>query len=263
MSLTLEPILRSGGIDPHGALVIRYAYVKEHEETGLPGIHADSTDEEILAYTRRQSSPDFPAARPAIWVVFVREGGDRARQWKAATDPFVQAMNELAAAVRLLANIPALCDRMTPDDTAALRENVEGLQTLVRQFTEKVNGCPGRDRHRYRRAPWRGSTPEVHRKEEPREIFALVGERLGLGLQARTKQGMAREIVESVGGLALVLRVAGRNSHPRRAVSSLRRGEGLHRLNPDVPPHGCAVAAGRPLRERRPQSPQATHAPRT
>lgn len=83
MSLTLDPILRSGGIDPHGALVIRHAYVKEHEDTGLPGIHADSTDGEILAYTRRQSASPriFPAAPPAIWVVFVREGGDRARLW--------------------------------------------------------------------------------------------------------------------------------------------------------------------------------------
>ncbi|MFC7876720.1 GIY-YIG nuclease family protein [Isoptericola sp. NPDC057391] len=83
MSLTLEPILRSGGIDPHGALVIRHAYVKEHEGTGMPGIHADSTDEEILVYTRRQSASPriFPAAPPAIWVVFVREGGDRARLW--------------------------------------------------------------------------------------------------------------------------------------------------------------------------------------
>jgi len=83
MSLTLEPILRSGGIDPNGALVIRHAYVKEHDDTGLPGIHADSTDEEILAYTRSQSASPriFPAAPPTIWVVFVREGGDRARLW--------------------------------------------------------------------------------------------------------------------------------------------------------------------------------------
>ena len=83
MTLTLEPILRSGRIDPAEALVIRHAFVKEHEDTGLPGIHADSTDDEILAYTRRQSASPriFPAAPPGIWVVFVREGGDRARLW--------------------------------------------------------------------------------------------------------------------------------------------------------------------------------------
>ncbi|WP_069386455.1 GIY-YIG nuclease family protein [Cellulosimicrobium cellulans] len=83
MTLTLDPILRSGGIDPVQALVIRHAYVKEHEDTGLPGIHADSTDEEILAYTRTQSASPriFPVSPAGIWVVFVREGGDRARLW--------------------------------------------------------------------------------------------------------------------------------------------------------------------------------------
>lgn len=44
MTLTLEPILRSGRIDPAEALVIRHAFVKEHEDAGLPGIHADSTE---------------------------------------------------------------------------------------------------------------------------------------------------------------------------------------------------------------------------
>ncbi len=83
MSLTLEPILRSGGIDPAQSLVIRHAFVKVHARTGQPGIHADSTDEEILAYTSRHSASPriFPAAPPSIWVVFVREGGDRARLW--------------------------------------------------------------------------------------------------------------------------------------------------------------------------------------
>lgn len=83
MTLKLEPILRGAGIDPAGALVIRHAYVKEHEDTGLPGIHADSTNEEILEYTSQQSVKPriFPVSPPPIWVVFVREGGDRARLW--------------------------------------------------------------------------------------------------------------------------------------------------------------------------------------
>ncbi|MBD8506730.1 GIY-YIG nuclease family protein [Hoyosella sp. G463] len=83
MSLTLDPILRSAGIDPANALVIRHAYVKEHEDTGLQGIHADSTDDQILAYTSHQSANSriFPVVPPRIWVVFVREGGDRARLW--------------------------------------------------------------------------------------------------------------------------------------------------------------------------------------
>lgn len=83
MTLTLEPILRSAGIDPTAALAIRHAYVREHEDTGLPGIHSDSTDAEILAYTSEQSAKPhiFPVSPPRIWVVFIREGGNRARLW--------------------------------------------------------------------------------------------------------------------------------------------------------------------------------------
>lgn len=83
MGLTLEPILRSAGIRPEEAMVIRHAYVREHEDTGLVGLHADSTDAEILHYTARQSTKQrvFPATPPKVWVVFVREGGDRARLW--------------------------------------------------------------------------------------------------------------------------------------------------------------------------------------
>lgn len=83
MTLTLEPILHSSGIDPGHALVIRHAYVREHEDSGLPGIHSDSTDDEILEYTRQQSADTrrFPVVPPRIWIVFIREGGDRARLW--------------------------------------------------------------------------------------------------------------------------------------------------------------------------------------
>lgn len=83
MTLTLDAILRSSGIDPAEAQVIRHAYAREHGDTGLPGIHANSTDDEILAYTREQSAKPriFPAAPPRLWVVFKPEGGDRARLW--------------------------------------------------------------------------------------------------------------------------------------------------------------------------------------
>lgn len=83
MTLTLESVLRSAGIDPADTQMIRHAYVREHEDTGLQGIHADSTDDEILAYTSQQSAKPriFPEVPPRIWVVFVREGGDRARLW--------------------------------------------------------------------------------------------------------------------------------------------------------------------------------------
>lgn len=83
MTLTLEPILRSAGINPADAQVIRHAFVREHEDTGMPGIHADSSNDEILAYTSEQSAKPhiFPVSPPRIWVVFIREGGDRARLW--------------------------------------------------------------------------------------------------------------------------------------------------------------------------------------
>lgn len=83
MPLTLGPLLFDAGIDPTDALVIRHAYVREHEDSGLPGIHADSTDQEILEYTRNQSANTmrFPASPPRLWVVFIREAGDQARLW--------------------------------------------------------------------------------------------------------------------------------------------------------------------------------------
>jgi hypothetical protein len=83
MTLTFGSIMHSAGIEPRGALVIRHAYVREHEDNGAQGIHADSTDQEILRYTSQQSTESrlFPLVPPQFWVVFVREGGDRARLW--------------------------------------------------------------------------------------------------------------------------------------------------------------------------------------
>lgn len=83
MTLTLGSILHSAGIDPADAQAIRHAYVREPEDTSSQGIHADSTDEQILQYTSRQwvDPRRFPLTPPRFWVVFLREGGDRARLW--------------------------------------------------------------------------------------------------------------------------------------------------------------------------------------
>lgn len=83
MALALSPILVDSGIDPSETLVIRHAYVQEPENSGAPGIHADSTHAEIFAYTRSQSANprNFPASPPRYWVVFIREGGNQARLW--------------------------------------------------------------------------------------------------------------------------------------------------------------------------------------
>jgi len=83
MALTLNPILLDAGVRPEAAMVIRHAYVREHEDTGLRGIHADSSDAEILHYTARQSSKPrvFPTEPASHWVVFIREDGGRARLW--------------------------------------------------------------------------------------------------------------------------------------------------------------------------------------
>jgi hypothetical protein len=81
MTLTLGPILHSAGIDPKDVLVIRHAYVREHEDTGTQGIHASSTDEEILRYTNEQSMnpKSFPSARrQSGWSASVRAVSERA-----------------------------------------------------------------------------------------------------------------------------------------------------------------------------------------
>lgn len=82
MALTFAAALASAGIDPAEALVIRHAYVREHDD-GTVGIHGDSSDDEIMAYTRVQSANTriFPATPPKFWAVFLPEGGDRARLW--------------------------------------------------------------------------------------------------------------------------------------------------------------------------------------
>jgi hypothetical protein len=69
-------------LEPSETLVIRHAYVHVHEDNS-PGIHADSSDAEILAYTSQHSASPriFPATPPETWVVFLPEGGDRARLW--------------------------------------------------------------------------------------------------------------------------------------------------------------------------------------
>lgn len=79
--------MASADIDSPQALVIRHAYVREHEDGTAP-IHADSTDDEVLLYTREQSlNPRvFPAIPPTTWIVFLPEGGDRARLWSVLTN---------------------------------------------------------------------------------------------------------------------------------------------------------------------------------
>jgi hypothetical protein len=82
MTLTFASVIASAGIDPAEALVIRHAYVSVHKD-GTAGIHGDSSDAEIMAYTSVQSASPrtFPADPPGIWIVFRPEGGDRARLW--------------------------------------------------------------------------------------------------------------------------------------------------------------------------------------
>lgn len=81
MVLTLEPILRDAGIPPEEAIAIRHAFVDVHTD-GFHGIHADSSDAEVLDYTRGYSlTGPFPAVPPKYWVVFIKEGGDQARLW--------------------------------------------------------------------------------------------------------------------------------------------------------------------------------------
>jgi len=48
MVLTLGPLLLDASIDFSEALVIRHAFKREPEESGLTGLHAASTHAEIL-----------------------------------------------------------------------------------------------------------------------------------------------------------------------------------------------------------------------
>lgn len=83
MTLTLGPILRDATIDPEAALAIRHSYMAEQPGSPLQSIHADSTDEQILTYTRTQSAKPsrWPAVSPPTWIVFVPDGPNRARLW--------------------------------------------------------------------------------------------------------------------------------------------------------------------------------------
>lgn len=90
--LTFASIMSSAQIEATEALVIRHAYVRQHE-VGSPGLHGDSTDAEILAYTSVHTSRQFPATPPRIWVVFRPEGGDRARLWSVVVNHGMTSMN--------------------------------------------------------------------------------------------------------------------------------------------------------------------------
>lgn len=81
MVITLGPLRMDAGIHPSQAFVIRHAYARESEESGLVGLHADPTHAEIPEYARGQSSDTrrSPAMSPRLRVVFIKEGGGQAR----------------------------------------------------------------------------------------------------------------------------------------------------------------------------------------
>ncbi|MCK2024356.1 GIY-YIG nuclease family protein [Microbacterium sp. kSW2-24] len=84
MSVTLVTILDSESLPLQDVLVIRHAYNAEPASSRLAGVQANSTDDDILAYTRRQSAKPriFPVTPPRWWVVLLPEGGDRGRLWR-------------------------------------------------------------------------------------------------------------------------------------------------------------------------------------
>lgn len=52
MTLTLDAILRSAGLDPADTQAICHAFVREPEDIGPPGMHADLTDDKFFTYTQ-------------------------------------------------------------------------------------------------------------------------------------------------------------------------------------------------------------------
>lgn len=113
--LTLGSILASAGIDPSLALVIRHVSVREHDD-GTPGLHLDSTEDEILAYTAVQKTDPriFPAVPPATWVVFRAEGGDRARLWRVLRNAGECKRSDIRRTFDLTVGdeLDDLCDRL-------------------------------------------------------------------------------------------------------------------------------------------------------
>ncbi|WP_300682824.1 GIY-YIG nuclease family protein [Nocardioides sp.] len=82
MTLTLGSVLAAAAINPTEILVIRHALDADHDDGTIP-ITANSTDEEIREYTSVQSASTrkFPLNPARTWVIFIAEGGDRARLW--------------------------------------------------------------------------------------------------------------------------------------------------------------------------------------
>ncbi len=94
MTLTFASIIASAGLDPAAALVIRHAYVREHED-GTVGLHGDSSDEEILAYTSVQVANHRIFRRsPGVWIVFRPRGRDRARLWSVLVNHGGETQND-------------------------------------------------------------------------------------------------------------------------------------------------------------------------
>lgn len=64
MADAVTPAMSKEGL----AQVLRHAYVREHKDTGLRGIHAESSDKDILRYTGEQSAIQkvFPAVPPIV-----------------------------------------------------------------------------------------------------------------------------------------------------------------------------------------------------
>lgn len=80
MALNLGNVLAAEDLASPNTLVIRHAYVVAHAD-GTSGIHADSTDDEILEYTSAQDVGRFPKTPADHWLVFLPESGSRARFW--------------------------------------------------------------------------------------------------------------------------------------------------------------------------------------
>jgi hypothetical protein len=92
---TFAVVMSSAGGDPAEALVIRHAYVAVHDD-GTRGISAATSDEDLLVYTSIQSvrTRIFPASPPRVWMVFLPEGGDRARLWRVLVNHGETGRNE-------------------------------------------------------------------------------------------------------------------------------------------------------------------------
>ena len=225
MTLTLLPILRSAGIDPVEARVIRrHPFVREHEDSGLPASTRIRPTVRSSRNTSQQSARTrtFPVSRPRIWVALIRGvatgHGSRRRDPRRLPGelPARPSDARLRAGSRRSAAMPARCPRCRCSSSSST-----GGRPVAPRRRRPAAGS-GRGAHAIRRGPARRlrrdgrllAAPfgEVRKREEPlsnatsRQLLQMLAAGATdesavrrLGLSTRTVRRLMRDFMASTG----------------------------------------------------------------